>query len=535
MRVKVSALITLVVARSLVPALCGPLKSLPVPTLPHATAQVTVAAGTPQLGAALRSCLAAIGCRLVDGSNPAALRAASSDRLWAKLHSTQVPLAVVFPRSADQVAKAVKCARNAGVKVTASMLQIWRRQLLGYSVRAGTITIDLTELDRAAVAANKATVVVEAGALLGRAYYEVWRQAGEGYGLVAGTCPNVGVAGHILAGGFSYLSPQFGLSCDSLLSLEMVTADGQVVTAARSQNPDLFAASCGGGGGNFGIATRFLLKLHRVARTYTQASVEIDAEHGLDFLMHWQSKILAAASPSLFCEINLRSRGRVSVHFAMAGNSLALKSELRQLGVLNSPWLPGSSLPQGSVQELSWIKLMVEAAGSKAPNHTVEALLDSAYALSQRDYFTEKSWFVSKALPRQAFADIVTAIEAAGAVVTLNSIALRSAVHRQASNATAFPWRNAIYRLKAARHTEKEGEIPLLDKAVQKVQKVVAPLLPGQPAYLGYVDGEASADPLLSYYGSNLGWLQRVKSRWDPSGFFSTTPLAIPLASSTRN
>ncbi len=74
-----------------------------------------------RLSAALRSCLAAIGCRLVDGSNPAALRAASSDRLWAKLYSSQVPLAAVFPRSAQHVAKVVKCARQAGVKVTARL------------------------------------------------------------------------------------------------------------------------------------------------------------------------------------------------------------------------------------------------------------------------------------------------------------------------------------------------------------------------------------------------------------------------------
>lgn len=69
--------------------------------------------------------------------------------------------------------------------------------------------------------------------------------------------------------------------------------------------------------------------------------------------------------------------------------------------------------------------MTVVAAGSKAPNRTVEALLDSAYALSRRDYFMEKSWFVSEALPRQAYANIFGAIDAAGAAVSIETIAQR--------------------------------------------------------------------------------------------------------------
>lgn len=68
---------------------------------------------------------------------------------------------------------------------------------------------------------------------------------------------------------------------------------------------------------------------------------------------------------------------------------------------------------------------MVETAGSKAPNRTAQALLDSAYALSRRDYFMEKSWFVGRELPRRAFADIFRAVDAGGAAVTLDSMGLR--------------------------------------------------------------------------------------------------------------
>lgn len=212
----------------LTPALGG-LQGEQLPRLTQSLvgAEAARAAGAPRLSAALRSCLAGIGCRLVDASNPAALRAASSDRLWAKLHSSQVPLAVIFPRSAQQVAASVLCARQAGVKVTArweggpswgrsraSLAGRWRCRLrcclagkparlhsslpapsppplsklvaypgspdaaqaapglcacrrsgggsfLGYSVRAGTVTVDLTEMGGVVVAPNRVTVAVE--------------------------------------------------------------------------------------------------------------------------------------------------------------------------------------------------------------------------------------------------------------------------------------------------------------------------------------------------------------------------------------
>lgn len=138
-----------------------PGEPLPLPVSSLVAAQAAAVGGS-RLSPALRSCLAAIGCRLVDGSNPAALRAASSDRLWAKLHSSQVPLAVVFPRSAQHVAKAVQCARQAGIKVTAR----WEAGPGGQRT-AGVLLVPTGEWCRAAlllVPANTAPMLARAPA-----------------------------------------------------------------------------------------------------------------------------------------------------------------------------------------------------------------------------------------------------------------------------------------------------------------------------------------------------------------------------------
>jgi FAD/FMN-containing dehydrogenase len=130
----------------------------------------------------------------------------------------------------------------------------------GSAVCDGGLMIDLSGMNGVRVDPDAATARVEAGATWGDVDHET-----QAFGLAVpgGQDPNIGVAGLTLGGGVGWLSPKYGLTCDNLVSADVVTADGELVHASESENPDLFWA-LRGGGGNFGIVTSFEFQLHDV-------------------------------------------------------------------------------------------------------------------------------------------------------------------------------------------------------------------------------------------------------------------------------
>jgi FAD/FMN-containing dehydrogenase len=133
----------------------------------------------------------------------------------------------------------------------------------GLSVCDGGIVIDLRSMNRVRVDLEAGTVRAQAGVLLG----ELDRATQEfGLAVPIGSVTTTGLAGLTLGGGFGWLMRKYGLAIDSLLSVEVVTADGEVVHASEAVNPDLFWG-VRGGGGNFGIVTEFEYRLHPVGPT----------------------------------------------------------------------------------------------------------------------------------------------------------------------------------------------------------------------------------------------------------------------------
>ena len=130
----------------------------------------------------------------------------------------------------------------------------------GYSTSDGLV-IDVTRQASVQLNSSADTATVGAGAHLVDIYGTL---GAAGVALPGGSCPTVGIAGLTLGGGLGVVDRRFGLTCDNLLSATVVLASGDVVTCSATEDPDLFWALRGGGGGNFGVVTEFTFQVHPI-------------------------------------------------------------------------------------------------------------------------------------------------------------------------------------------------------------------------------------------------------------------------------
>jgi FAD/FMN-containing dehydrogenase len=167
------------------------------------------------------------------------------------------PALIARCRNATDVVKAVVYARDQGLPIS---IRGGGHNVAGHAVGDDGVMIDLSLMRGVEVDAEKRCAQVEGGAL--------WRDvdaATQKFGLATpgGLISDTGVAGLTLSGGIGWLRSAYGLCIDNLLSVDIVTADGQIRNASERENPDLFWA-IRGGGGNFGVITKFEFALHAI-------------------------------------------------------------------------------------------------------------------------------------------------------------------------------------------------------------------------------------------------------------------------------
>ena len=183
-------------------------------------------------------------------------------RLAWNLAVDQRPAAVAIPETVDDVVEVVLYARDQGMRVAG--------QATGHNAHTlaegleRTVLVKTHRMRDVRIDPDARTATVEPGTL----WMDVTYPAGE-HDLIplAGSSPDVGVAGYVLGGGISWLARKYGLATNNIVGIELVNAEGEVVRTSADENPDLFWA-LRGGGGSFGIVTAIELKLFPVKQLY---------------------------------------------------------------------------------------------------------------------------------------------------------------------------------------------------------------------------------------------------------------------------
>lgn len=171
------------------------------------------------------------------------------------------PAVILRPGNAGQVANVVALARETGLELA---VRGGGHNLAGHGVCDGGIVLDTTGMRALEIDVEARTAWAEAGVSAGE-----YTEAAGRHGLATGfgDSTQVGVAGITLGGGIGFLSRKHGMTIDDLLAVEIVTADGELLSVDEHHHPDLFWA-VRGGGGNFGVVTRLKFRLHELGEVY---------------------------------------------------------------------------------------------------------------------------------------------------------------------------------------------------------------------------------------------------------------------------
>src|SRR5215210_1968895 len=177
-----------------------------------------------------------------------------------KIHNGMIdrrPTLIARCAGVADVMASVRFARDQQLLVS---LRSGGHSLPGFSISDGGLMIDLSRMRGVRVDAARQTARAEGGVTWGDFDHET-----QAFGLATtgGLVRQTGIAGLTLGGGHGFLMRKYGLACDNLLSVDLVTAEGRLLTASADENADLFWG-LRGGGANFGVATSFEYRLHQV-------------------------------------------------------------------------------------------------------------------------------------------------------------------------------------------------------------------------------------------------------------------------------
>ena len=415
------------------------------------------------------------------------------------------PALIAQAMDAGDVARAVNFARTHGL-LTA--VRGGGHSLAGQSVCDGGLTVDLSRMRAVDIDLQRQLARAQGGVLLG----EVDRKTqAAGLATTMGTATDTGIAGLTLGGGMGRMMRSFGLTVDNLVSVDIVTADGQLRHASETENPDLFWA-IRGGGGNFGVVTDFEYRLHPLAHQVLNGA-RLYPWSQARTLMVAVTELAAGAPDALTLGIELFNNpptGKLRSSSVPAGRYVGLK-----VFYAGDPQ-EGERLLEPLKQLGTPLYDSVKAVSYLAAQHAVgEAPV--AVPSTVAEYM--KTGFLYD-MPAGLFDELIRSIAALPPSlyggVDLDQVG--GAVARVASDATAYWNRRATYDVMISGDWDDPSQASPNTQALDAVWKGMKHFTRGY--YVNTAPGENQAR-VRATYGDNWPRLVQLKKKYDPGNLFS--------------
>ncbi len=412
------------------------------------------------------------------------------------------PEVIVYCQNTKDVQNAVIWARTHKVPIR---VRSGGHNHEAFSTGTGVIVIDVSEMKEITINKDEDVATVQPG-ITGQELYSKLYEVG--LTQVGGTCDEVGFSGLVLTGGMGPLLRKYGLTCDNLLSVNLVDANGRLIYATKDNgHKDLFWALQGGGGGNFGIVTSITIKVYP-ATPVTWFNIGWDWNQPVEKVIDVWQNFFYYADERWFSHLDLWSKPFPSEEFG--------KLPLKAMGVF---W----GTPEEAKQELA--PLLYTGQPS---NQTVELVSwDQAirlFALSNEIFITEKPEYKSsgayamKRLPPEAIKTIRKTLEnTSSPLLNVLIYSLGGAFQKTAPTETAFYYRDAEYFIQYYNQWVKDEDASERIHELELLRRRLLPFTEGD--YVGNPD-TAIKDYLTAYYGGNVDRLRCVKRKYDPENIF---------------
>lgn len=426
------------------------------------------------------------------------------------------PKAIVYCQNTKDVQNAVKWARcnNVSIRVRSG-----GHNHEAYSTGNDVLLIDVSNMNKVDIDKEKHIITVQPGITSGALYALLFK---EGLTQVGGTCADVGISGVVLTGGIGPLLRINGMSCDNLLSFEMVAADGEVLQISPDNKySDLFWAACGGGAGNFGVVTSLVLKVHPAGKV-TWFNIGWDWSQPVEKVITVWQDLFSNGDKKWFSHLDVWAKVFPVDKFK--------KQPIKALGVYYGT-------PEEAKKDLAPLLNI-----GKPADQTIE-LVNWDRAIKEFEeatsvYITDKPEYKSpgayamQPLPPEAIKIVVETLQDTSTpLLNFLMFSLGGAAQNISPTSTAYFWRNAKYLVVYSTQWLQEKDDVKYIKELDAFRDRLLPYTKGD--YLGNPDRNLK-DYMADYYGDNVHRLRCIKKKYDPQNLFQYEQSIPPSTESCK-
>jgi len=411
------------------------------------------------------------------------------------------PAVIVRPAGASDVITAVRFAKKHQLPIA---IKGGGHNIAGNAVCEGGVMLDMSGMRSVRIDPAAKTAQVEPGATLG----DLDREA-QAFGLATplGINSTTGVAGLTLGGGFGWLSRKHGMTIDNLISVDIVTADGQLRHATERENEDLFWA-VRGGGGNFGVVTSFQYRLHPVGPEILMGLIVHPFSHARQVLEGYRKAapqsppelttwvVLRKAPPLPFLAPEVHGKEVVILALCYVGDLEAGKKAVAPIQALGKPH--------------------AEVIGP-SPFAGWQTAFDPLLTPGSRNYWKSHNFIELSDGLIQTMLDYLQRLPTAECEIFIAQ--LGGAIGKVPAHATAFPHRDVAYGMNVHTRWSEASQDSACITWAREFYEESAKFATGG-VYVNFMPEDEAQRVQKGAYGPNYERLVKIKQKYDPTNLF---------------